>query len=162
MKPLHLLLPAVGLAALAWSLMNGSAGHAQLESAMLPGATSAVEAIHFRTIQAAIDTLPPTGGVVRCRQPLASRDSLPAWRLLSSVMARLLQGSSACTTRGVFPSDLPVVAEVVDGVVDPSLGFDVDVEQLCARDFDARGAFRSFDVDTSEALDQKPTHNGSR
>jgi len=55
-----------------------------------------------------------------------------------------------------------VVAEGVDGVVDPSLGFDVDVEQLCARDFDARGAFRSFDVDTSEALDQKPAHNGSR
>jgi hypothetical protein len=65
MKPSHLILPALGLSALAWSLMNGGDGHAQPASGMLPGATPTVEAIRFPSIQAALDALPPTGGVVR-------------------------------------------------------------------------------------------------
>ncbi len=65
MKFSHLILPAAGLAALAWALMNGVDGRAQPASGMLPGATPVVEAIHFPTIQAALDALPPAGGVVR-------------------------------------------------------------------------------------------------
>src|SRR4051794_23499048 len=65
MRSSHLILPALGLSALAWSLMNGGDGHAQPVTGMLPGATPTVEAIHFATIQAALDALPPAGGVVR-------------------------------------------------------------------------------------------------
>ena len=65
MKSSHLILPAAGLSVLAWALMNGGDGRAQPASGTLPGATPVVEAIHFPTIQAALDALPPTGGVVR-------------------------------------------------------------------------------------------------
>ena len=65
MRPTHLILPAIGLLALAWSLTNSGNGRAQQPSSTLPGATSSIEAIHFPTIQAALDALPPTGGIVR-------------------------------------------------------------------------------------------------
>jgi hypothetical protein len=65
MRTSHLILPAVGLAVLAGALVTGIPGRAQPGSAMLPGATRAVEAINFPTIQASIDALPPTGGIVR-------------------------------------------------------------------------------------------------
>jgi hypothetical protein len=41
-------------------------------------------------------------------------------------------------------------AEVVDGVVDPFLAVDIDVEQLCARDLDRREAFGQFGTDERE------------
>src|SRR4051812_29400037 len=65
MRPTHLLLPAIGLLALGWSLLNGGSGRAQQPSNTLPGATPSIEAIHFPTIQAALDALPPSGGIVR-------------------------------------------------------------------------------------------------
>jgi polygalacturonase len=65
MKPANLLLSAVGLSALAWSLMSGIDTRAQPSAGPLPGATPSVDAIRFPTIQAAIDALPPTGGIVR-------------------------------------------------------------------------------------------------
>jgi hypothetical protein len=65
MRPSHVILTTVGLTALVWSLLNGIDGLAQPASGTLPGATPAVEAIHFPTIQAAIDALPASGGVVR-------------------------------------------------------------------------------------------------
>ena len=65
MKPAQLLLCLIGLSALAWSLTSGIKGHAEPASTMLPGATPAVEAIRYPTIQAALDALPPAGGVVR-------------------------------------------------------------------------------------------------
>lgn len=65
MKTAHLILPALGLSALVWSLMNGSDGRAQPAANTLPGATPTIEAIRFPSIQAALDALPPGGGVVR-------------------------------------------------------------------------------------------------
>ena len=65
MKSSHLILPAAGLSVLAWALMNGGDGRAQPASGKLPGASPVVEAIDFPTIQAALDALPPAGGVVR-------------------------------------------------------------------------------------------------
>jgi hypothetical protein len=41
-------------------------------------------------------------------------------------------------------------AEVVDGVVDPFLAVDIDVEQLCARDLDSGDAFGHFGADERE------------
>ena len=77
MRLSQLVLPAAGLLALAWSLARGVDGQAQPPSGTLPGASPVVEAIQFPTIQAAIDALPPAGGVVRLpagtfdlRQPL--------------------------------------------------------------------------------------------
>ena len=40
--------------------------------------------------------------------------------------------------------------EIIDGVVDPFLAIDIDIEQLRARDLD-EGAFGQFGVDTGEA-----------
>lgn len=65
MYPSQRILLAVGLSALAWSLLSGANGHAKPDPGTLPGATPMIEAIQFSTIQAAIDALPPTGGVVR-------------------------------------------------------------------------------------------------
>ncbi len=65
MKSSHLILAAVGLAAFAWAHANQVDGHAPLAAGVLPGASPVLEAIHFPTIQAAIDSLPPEGGVVR-------------------------------------------------------------------------------------------------
>ena len=65
MKSSDLILPAAGLSVLAWALMNGGDGRAQPASGKLPGASPVVEAIDFPTIQAALDALPPSGGVVR-------------------------------------------------------------------------------------------------
>ena len=93
MRPPHLILLTMSLFALAWALMNGGRGNAQPASGMLPGATPTVEAIHFPTIQAALDALPPTGGVVR----------LPAGTFQVSTPLRvsrgdvLLQGAGTAT-----------------------------------------------------------------
>jgi hypothetical protein len=65
MRPSHLIFPAIAAAALLWALINRVDGRAQPAAGMLPGAIPVVEAIHFPTIQAALDALPPTGGVVR-------------------------------------------------------------------------------------------------
>jgi hypothetical protein len=65
MRSQHLILPAIGLAAIVWALTNGMGSHAQTASGMLPGATPVIEAVRFPTIQAALDALPRTGGIVR-------------------------------------------------------------------------------------------------
>jgi hypothetical protein len=65
MKNSHLIFAALGLFALAWALSNRVDGHASPASGVLPGASPVVEAIQYTTIQAAIDALPPGGGVVR-------------------------------------------------------------------------------------------------
>jgi hypothetical protein len=64
MKASHLWLPAAGLLALVWSFSGPVASQAQPGAGTLPGATPVVEAIRFPTIQAAVDALPPAGGVV--------------------------------------------------------------------------------------------------
>jgi hypothetical protein len=65
MKPSFMILPAIGLTALLWMLINRVDGRAQPPAGRLAGATPVVEAINFPTIQAALDALPSTGGVVR-------------------------------------------------------------------------------------------------
>ena len=47
---------------LAW---NHAASQAPQGAGKLPGARPAIEAINYPTLQAAIDALPPTGGIVR-------------------------------------------------------------------------------------------------
>jgi hypothetical protein len=55
-----------------------------------------------------------------------------------------------------LPSDGdPSRAEVVDGVVDPFLAVDIDVEQLRERDLDSRDAFGQFRADERE---RSPCH----
>lgn len=65
MRPAQLILLAVVLSAVLWPLLNRGHGQVQQPSATLPGASPTIEAIHFPTIQAAIDALPASGGVVR-------------------------------------------------------------------------------------------------
>jgi hypothetical protein len=65
MKPSHLILPAIAASAFLWALMYRVDGRAQPAGGKLPGATPVIEAIDFSTIQAALDALPSTGGVVR-------------------------------------------------------------------------------------------------
>jgi hypothetical protein len=65
MKYPHLILPAICLAAITWATADRMGGHAQTASGMLPGSTSAIEAIQYPTIQAALDALPRSGGTVR-------------------------------------------------------------------------------------------------
>src|SRR5262249_13322000 len=64
MNPAHLILPTAGLLALAWSFSGRVVSHAEPSPGTLPGAMPVVEAIRFPTIQAAVDALPPGGGVV--------------------------------------------------------------------------------------------------
>jgi hypothetical protein len=49
-------------------------------------------------------------------------------------------------------------AEIVDGVVDPFLAVDIDIEQLCARDLDSPDASGQFGTDESEG---SPWHGKS-
>jgi hypothetical protein len=65
MRSSRMVLGAVGLAALTWPFWHAASGEAPQAQGMLPGATPVVEAIQFPTIQAAIDALPPAGGIVR-------------------------------------------------------------------------------------------------
>jgi len=106
MKPSHLIFPAVGVTALAWALLNGVDGHAQLASGRLPGSTPVVEAIHFPTIQAAIDALQSTGGAVRL-PPGTFEVSKP---LLVSRGDVLLEGAGTAThLKNVNTAGEPVI-----------------------------------------------------
>jgi hypothetical protein len=65
MKRQHLVLLSLGIAILAVLLLRERDGRAQPQAGGLPGARPAIEAIQFPSLQAAIDALPPEGGVVR-------------------------------------------------------------------------------------------------
>lgn len=65
MRPLRLSLAILGLFALAWAGSRARITQAQPAAGTLPGSRPAIEAIGYPSIQAAIDALPPEGGVVR-------------------------------------------------------------------------------------------------
>jgi hypothetical protein len=93
MRTSQLTVAAIGLSIFAWAALEGIGGHAQPASATLPGATPVVEAIHFPTIQAALDALPRSGGVVRL--PAGSFEVSKPLRVSSGDV--LLQGQGTAT-----------------------------------------------------------------
>jgi hypothetical protein len=65
MKASNVVLSSIGLLALAWGLTHSRSGSAQPPVSTLPGARPTIDAIQYASIQAAIDALPPSGGMVR-------------------------------------------------------------------------------------------------
>src|SRR5262249_29886545 len=87
MKTSRLIWPSVALAALTWALLRGHDSPAQLADSSLPGAQRTIEAIRYPSLQAALDALPPDGGVVRLpagtfeiTQPLLLTQEDVSWR----------------------------------------------------------------------------------
>ncbi|WP_152050043.1 right-handed parallel beta-helix repeat-containing protein [Tautonia marina] len=64
MKRSFVLLLTPALAALVWVMLGPDSGIAQQGEDRLPGARPTIEAIHYPSLQAAIDALPPEGGMV--------------------------------------------------------------------------------------------------
>lgn len=65
MRRSFLLLAPAALVAIAWAAIVPGDGLAQQDRGGLPGARPTIEAIDFPSLQAAIDALPPEGGLVR-------------------------------------------------------------------------------------------------
>lgn len=64
MKRSFVLLLTPALAALAWVVLGPDSGIARQGEDRLPGARPTIEAIHYPSLQAALDALPPEGGMV--------------------------------------------------------------------------------------------------
>jgi hypothetical protein len=65
MKTSRVIWLAVALAALTWTMLRGRDSPAQPAGIGLPGARQTIEAIRYPSLQAALDALPPDGGLVR-------------------------------------------------------------------------------------------------
>lgn len=65
MKSARLVFPVLATAVLIGLITQGGDGQAQPASGKLPGATPAIEAIDYPSLQAALDALPASGGIVR-------------------------------------------------------------------------------------------------
>src|SRR5262245_57663342 len=106
MKTSRLIWPSLALGALTWAALRHSESQAQPTTPGLPGARPAIEAARFPTLQAALDALPPDGGVVRL--PAGTFEITQPLRLTQEDV--LLEGCGTAThVKNVNKSGLPAL-----------------------------------------------------